>query len=193
VSYLEHALPVGDRDDTDTAPDRHVCDRGWLADDDEGRPRPCPTCRPALVVGRPCLGCGQPVPGRFSRCPTCAAPVTRRATRRADARRGKTAARGYDNQWRVLSEKARALQPFCSDCNGTEDLTVDHSPEAWARRARGLPIRLRDVDVLCRPCNARRGAARGTTAPQGETPEVLLIRPSFLGREGVTPLPGMGS
>lgn len=68
--------------------------------------------------------------------------------------------RGYDYKWRVLSRRARALQPFCSQCGTTEDLTTDHSPEAWQRKARGLPIRLQDVDVLCRSHNSIKGAAR---------------------------------
>ena len=38
--------------------------------------------------------------------------------------------RGYDRRWRVLSERARKLQPWCSDCGATEDLQADHSPEA---------------------------------------------------------------
>lgn len=68
--------------------------------------------------------------------------------------------RGYDFAWERLSKRARRLQPFCSWCYSTEDLTTDHSPEAWDRMERGLPIRLSDVDVLCRSCNAKKGAAR---------------------------------
>lgn len=29
--------------------DRHECFDGWLGEDDEGRPRPCLTCRPGLA------------------------------------------------------------------------------------------------------------------------------------------------
>lgn len=68
--------------------------------------------------------------------------------------------RGYNAAWERLSRRARRLQRFCSDCGATEDLTVDHSPEAWARQARGLSIRLCDVQILCRSCNSRKGAAR---------------------------------
>jgi 5-methylcytosine-specific restriction protein A len=53
------------------------------------------------------------------------------------------------------------LQNFCTDCGSVEDLQADHTPEAWARKAAGKPIRLRDVDVVCGECNRRRGAARG--------------------------------
>lgn len=68
--------------------------------------------------------------------------------------------RGYDEAWRRLSQRARAVQGFCSDCGTTEQLTADHKPEAWRRKAAGLEIRLADVDVLCGPCNLRRGSSR---------------------------------
>lgn len=72
---------------------------------------------------------------------------------------------GYDAAWDRLSARARRLQPFCSvpGCTST-DLTVDHSPEAWERKAQGKPIRLCDVEVLCRSHNSIAGAARGQRA-----------------------------
>lgn len=69
--------------------------------------------------------------------------------------------RGYDSTWSRLSLRARAAQPFCTDCLTTEDLTADHSPAAWERKEKGLAIRLEDVSVVCRSCNSKRGAARG--------------------------------
>ncbi len=98
---------------------------------------------------KPCLDCGRPSPG--SRCPEHT--TERRAQRPREAR-------GYDWTWRALSLRARRMQPFCSNCQTTEDLTVDHTEEAWQRKTAGKVIRLRDVQVLCRPCNARKGAAR---------------------------------
>lgn len=89
--------------------------------------------------------------------------------------------RGYDHQWRKLSERARRLQPFCSDCGATEDLQTDHLPSAWARKAKGLPIRMKDVDVVCAPCNVARGPAR----PGAE-------RGSALRRERVGAIPDHG-
>lgn len=80
--------------------------------------------------------------------------------------------RGYDHAWRKLSEKARKLQPFCSDCGATNDLQTDHSPEAWARKSSGKRIRLCDVDVVCGPCNRKRGAARGKLACSGGYPRL---------------------
>lgn len=109
---------------------------------------------------QPCLTCGALSVG--NRCPRCSEahkkvkPVTV-----AEPKRRYSHARGYDWQWRKLSEQARKLQPFCSDCGTTEDLTADHSIRAWTRRAAGKPIRLQDIDVLCRKCNTKRGAARG--------------------------------
>lgn len=68
---------------------------------------------------------------------------------------------GYDAAWDRLSAEARRKQPFCSIPGCTDvDLTVDHSPEAWKRKEQGKPIRLQDVEVLCRSHNSKRGAAR---------------------------------
>ncbi len=107
---------------------------------------------------KPCIECGEL--SDAARCPEHAtvkfvAPTT---------------ARGYGSAWQKLSARARRLQPFCSDCGATDDLTADHSPEAWERVAAGLPVRLADVDVVCRGCNSRRGRARpwGEGVPAGE-------------------------
>lgn len=120
---------------------------------------------------RPCLDCGEPTtPG--PRCPDCT-PTSRapRASRAA----------GYDTAWDKLSRRARKVQPWCTDCGTEHDLTADHSPEAWARKAAGKVIRLRDVDVVCRSCNSKRGAARGESA-RAETGGDPPPRPT--GREG---------
>lgn len=110
-----------------------------------------------MALLKPCLDCGEL--SDQARCPEHRpAPVQAKAP---------TAARGYDYAWQKLSERARKLQPFCTRCNTREDLTTDHTPEAWARKAKGLPIRLQDVVVLCRPCNSAAGAARGERARDG--------------------------
>lgn len=96
---------------------------------------------------KPCLTCG--LPSDQSRCPDHRPKETR------DRR-----ARGYTDAWQRLSRRARTMQPFCSDCGATDDLQADHSPEAWRRHEAGKPIRLQDIDVVCGPCNRRRGAAR---------------------------------
>lgn len=107
----------------------------------------------------PCLSCGEP--GTGSRCREC-----QNDTERTYDRKPKTAAssRGYDRRWRNLSERARQVQPYCTDCGTEDDLQADHSPEAWRRYDAGLPIRLQDVDVVCGRCNIERGTAR----PGGE-------------------------
>ena len=103
---------------------------------------------------RPCLRCGEP--SSKSHCPEHRPKCTKSTAH----------ARGYDDRWTQLSRRARRAQPFCSDCGATDDLQADHTPEAWARKAAGLPIRLQDIDVVCSPCNRSRGASRGET-PSG--------------------------
>lgn len=111
-------------------------------------------------MSKPCLVCGEP--SDQSRCPD----------HRLDAHHQTADERGYNSRWRRLSEKARKLQRFCSDCGTTTDLTADHSPEAWRRHNAGKPIRLRDIDVVCRSCNARRGKTRGVDPiAAGQPPE----------------------
>lgn len=77
-------------------------------------------------------------------------------------------ARGYDWAWTKTSQRARATQPWCTNCGCTsedlgEPLQLDHSPEAWAwhdaNPGKTIPLDL--VTVLCGPCNRAAGAARG--------------------------------
>ncbi|MCH9668949.1 MAG: hypothetical protein K0U76_03850 [Actinomycetia bacterium] len=111
-----------------------------------------------------CLDCGEPSTG-----PRC--------TEHTLDDKPTAHARGYDAAWTRLSKRARRLQPFCTDCGSTEDLQTDHTPEAWARKAAGKPIRLADVEVVCGPCNRARGAARGHTATRGDAPAACLPDP----------------
>lgn len=100
---------------------------------------------------RPCIDCGEL--SEDTRC---------QAHRPKDTRPKNKRARGYDAAWDRLSARARRLQPFCSAPGCTDmDLTVDHTPEAWERHDQGKPIRLEDVEVLCRSHNSKKGAARG--------------------------------
>lgn len=98
------------------------------------------------------------------KCLECspARPPEKRTTRRRERERerGSATARGYGRHWQALSDQARYLQPWCSDCGTDRDLTGDHSPEAWKRHAAGKPVRLEDIDVVCRTCNGKRGDAR---------------------------------
>ena len=102
---------------------------------------------------KPCIepGCGEP--STSSRC-----AEHRREHR--NNRRESSRARGYDTTWTKLSKRARAAQPWCLDCGTTDDLTVDHLPIAWERKAEGKAIRLQDVAVVCGLCNSRRGSSR---------------------------------
>ena len=86
------------------------------------------------MILRPCLGCGCLIPKRFSRCATCSTPV-------------------YNSAHQRRSRLARAMQPYCSECGTTEDLTGDHI----VALANGGDM-LGPLDVLCRSCNSRRGA-----------------------------------
>lgn len=113
-----------------------------------------------------CPDCGTPFDrddagSTAARCPDCQPARNGTDDDRHRAAEDNSHRRGYDWRWRTLSERARKLQPFCSDCGAVHDLTTDHTPEAWQRVAEGKVIRLEDVDVVCRRCNAERGAARG--------------------------------
>lgn len=125
----------------------------------------------ASTTLKPCLVCGLPI--QTTRCPEhTIAPA-----------KASAAARGYGQAWRRLSVRARRMQPFCSDCGTEQDLTVDHSSEAWRRQAAGLAIRLVDVEVVCRGCNTRRGAARGAGV-EGQGPGPLGKAQSRLNTPG---------
>lgn len=113
---------------------------------------------------RPCTVCGEPSPR--SRCDNHRPKDTKTSA----------ASRGYNNRWTRLSKRARRLAPFCEDCGSVTDLQTDHSERAWERHAAGLPIRLKDVTVVCGPCNRARGAARGSRT-RGEAPSAPLQDP----------------
>ena len=114
-----------------------------------------------MTLKRPCLKCGEPTHGSY-----CVEHKPQPTKSRRD--------RGYEGQWRKLSARARRIQPWCSDCGSVEDLTADHTPEAWAAHDAGKPITLDLIDVVCRACNARRGNVRGdapgwtSPAPSGK-------------------------
>ena len=115
-----------------------------------------------------CPDCGTPYErdDNTAACPEC---KPSRTTRPNHYGRGSSTARGYDERWRRLSVQARRLSPQCADCGAVEDLSADHSAEAWRRREQGLTIRLQDIDVVCLRCNAERGAARGALGDRHES------------------------
>lgn len=107
-----------------------------------------------MDVLSPCLACGEPTQG--TRCDRCRPQFVNAEP----PSKGSPRSRGYDANWDKISKRARSRQNWCTDCGSVEDLTADHSPEAWRRHAAGLPIRLKDIDVVCRRCNADRGRQR---------------------------------
>ncbi len=116
---------------------------------------------------RPCLDCGEPT--EASRC-------DEHARERERASKGSAKERGYGYAWDKLSRRARQLQPWCLICGSPDDLQTDHTPEAWARKAAGKSIRLRDVRVLCGFHNREAGAARGPQT-RGVPPSGTAPRP----------------
>lgn len=112
---------------------------------------------------RPCLDCGEL--SEDSRCELCA-PTFSAASRRAyerDRDRATPKERGYGPEWQRLSARARRIQDFCTDCGGTEGLQADHLPSAHVKQAQGERLTLADVEVVCGPCNNRRGSSRPGT------------------------------
>lgn len=111
---------------------------------------------------KPCITCGELIEGR-AHCYSC--HNTRQREREDKPRRSRktSTARGYGANWKRLSLKARARQDWCTDCGSPDRLTVDHTPQAWDRYTKRLPIRLEDVDVVCSGCNTDRGSSRPGT------------------------------
>jgi len=101
---------------------------------------------------RSCLDCGSL--STESRC------AEHRPTQVATRARETPEERGYDAAWRRLSKRARQRQGFCNRCSSTKHLSTDHTPEAWWRKANGLPITLRHVQVLCAGCQVELGSSR---------------------------------
>jgi 5-methylcytosine-specific restriction endonuclease McrA len=64
-----------------------------------------------------------------------------------------SSARGYGAAWKRVVAEAIADHPFCAHCGATEDLTGDHI----VPRSKGGRAVRENVQVLCRPCNARKG------------------------------------
>lgn len=98
-----------------------------------------------------------------SRCHDCHRARMRQADRdtyRRNGPRDRPERQLQRGAWQRLSKRARALQPFCSDCGSTSDLQADHTPQAWARVLSGKAIRLQDVQVVCGECNRQRGEAQ---------------------------------
>lgn len=112
-----------------------------------------------VMAKRPCIDCNAPTDA--TRCPTCA----RRNQTTKDARRGTTTQRGYGWPWQQVSRQAIALHlaTYGLVCPGWQvpahttqpgSLTTDHI----VAKAHGGTDSLSNCQVLCRPCNSRKGA-----------------------------------
>lgn len=119
---------------------------------------------------KPCIRCGV-----LSAEAYCA----EHTPKQPDPRRGRVRSHvGRGAQWDKVSKRARELQPWCTDCGARQDLTADHLPSAWWRIGKGLAVRLRDVDVVCRPCNSTRGPAQPGSQRYAEWKKSLKSGPT---------------
>lgn len=109
-------------------------------------------------IPRPCL---HPDCGELTLTGHCADHADHKPKRHRKRTQASATARGYDAAWQRLVASAKKLQPWCLDCGATEDLQGDHKPIAWERKAKGLSIRLCDIEIRCGTCNRGQGAARG--------------------------------
>ena len=106
-------------------------------------------------------GCG----GIAGQCPEHDALKAER-TRQRLARRGKTAARGYDSPWRRLVTQTKAAQRreygyvWCIDCGITEEQGKAEDNPITGEHLRWPALTLDDVELLCRRCNSKRGPIR---------------------------------
>ena len=90
----------------------------------------------------PCLYCG--VVSRGSTCRQCTAVIQSRDINR------KIRNKQYDYKWQKLSRYARTIQPYCSRCGSSRDLTADHILSL----ADGGQNILENIMILCRSCNS---------------------------------------
>ncbi|MBF6330261.1 HNH endonuclease [Nocardia transvalensis] len=98
------------------------------------------------MILRPCLDCGEP--STTARCPEHAL--------RDDRVRDHDHVHWNGGRWKRLSARLRRVQPWCSSCGATDELTVDHIAPVSTRP--DLAYELRNLQVLCRRCNGRKGA-----------------------------------
>lgn len=100
-------------------------------------------------MNKPCLVCG--TLSNKPRCSIC----NKKYQRLKSTSRPSRADRGYDANWKRLSKHLRSLQPYCSICKATKDLTVDHIIPL----SKGGSTVGSNLQVLCRICNSSKGVA----------------------------------
>ncbi|THA41826.1 hypothetical protein E6W17_02760 [Streptomyces sp. A1547] len=101
----------------------------------------CPRHKKLHPLGVPCTICAS----------TANTTGNSRGKRKHPSKNTRTPGR-YDYQWQKVRAEAVRLQPYCSFCGTSNDLTGDHL----------LPLKeggsntVDNVRVLCRQCNTRR-------------------------------------
>src|SRR5690606_15527647 len=112
---------------------------------------------------KPCLVCGEL--SKESRC------SEHRITR--TSREGHAA---YKNnaRWKNLSKKLRKLQPWCSECGATDDLTCDHIIPVKERS--DLTYATENIQILCRSCNGSKAGQPPSEAQRAEVEQRLKNR-----------------
>lgn len=111
------------------------------------------------MLSKPCLDCGDDAEHGSSRCAQCRRPRDR-------SHEPSASQRGYDSRYRIVRSRALRMQPWCTDCDSDQNLTVDHSARSWELIKQGQRPSLDWftaglLTVCCMACNQRRGAARG--------------------------------
>ena len=101
----------------------------------------------SMKVSRIC-GCGAIVKGSCDRC------IAKRNAS-SDQLRGTTAERGYDHQWRKLSERFRKHNPLCKNCYtlGRVEPAVDVHHIKPIRTHPELRLEWENLMSLCRACH----------------------------------------
>lgn len=126
----------------------------------------------------PCLDCGEPAHG--SRCPDHQGD----RERVREAHRDRHAIRANPARWKNLSARVRRMQPWCTACAATTDLSADHVIPITDRP--DLAYRQENLTVLCRTCNGRKAGRAPTDAERQDVLSRLparLAAPRALGRD----------
>ena len=88
--------------------------------------------------------------------------------------RKRTKFRSNPTRWKKLSARLRRMQPWCSSCGASDDLTVDHIIPYSERP--DLAYDITNLDVLCRRCNSAK-STRGVTPANHVLPPP--VKPEF--------------
>lgn len=110
---------------------------------------------------KPCIAprCGEL--SEESRCPEHRIKYRPKSTKRS---------RNNPTRWKALSRRLRRLQPWCTQCNATEHLTVDHIVPVSVDPDREFDES--NLQVLCKSCNSQKGTKSTTPEP----PPVTIAR-----------------